>query len=130
MILSQFTEYDEQCAVIRWARLMVDTNQEPRLRLLRAGMEGLRLSIGTRVKAKKAGMDSDWPDLFLAVPHVVDKSCYFFGLFIELKRRKNATTRPSQKAMHQLLRGQGYAVFVCKGADAAIEVIKNYLRTA
>ena len=126
------TEYAEQCKIFEWSRLMVATNQEPRLRLLRAGMEGVRLSIGTRVKAKRAGMDSSWPDLFLAVP--VRKECcegwlleHTCGLFIELKRLKGSTASPGQKAMHELLRAQGYRVDVCNGADVAIKCIKDYL---
>ena len=114
-----------------WSRLMVDTNQEPRLRLLRAGMEGLRLSMGVRMKAKRAGMDSSWPDLFLAVPRMVFGSRHtcndFMGLFIELKRLKGGTVSPEQKAMHELFRAQGYRVEVCRGSDAAIKCIKDYL---
>ena len=126
------TEYQEQCKIFEWSRLMVATNQEPRLKLLRAGMEGVRLSIGTRVKAKRAGMDSSWPDLMLAVP--VRKECcdgwlleHTCGLFIELKRLKGGTVSPEQKAMHQALRAQGYRVEVAKGADNAISIIKEYL---
>ena len=112
---------------------MVATNQEPRLRLLRAGMEGVRLTIGTRVKAKRAGMDSAWPDLFLAVlggpfARAPEKVGYHYsGLFIELKRLKGGTVPPEQKVMHQALRDQGYRVEVCRGADAAIKCISEYL---
>ena len=123
------TEYAEQCQIFEWTRLMVATNQEPRLRLLRAGMEGVRLSIGTRVKAKRAGMDSDWPDLFLAIPRC-DRTAPHIevaGLFIELKRLKGGTVSPEQKAMHQALREQGYRVEVCRGSEAAIKCIKDYL---
>ena len=123
------TEYAEQCKIFEWSRLMVATNQEPRLRLLRAGMEGVRLTIGTRVKAKRAGMDSSWPDLFLAVAMATHESGMwgFHGLFLELKRLKGGTVSPEQKAMHQALREQGYRVEVCRGADAAIATIKDYL---
>ena len=127
------TEYQEQCKIIAWSRLMVSTNQEPRLRLLRAGMEGVRLSIGTRVKAKRAGMDSSWPDLFLAVTIFTETSNWPWvfrpipGLFIELKRLKGGTVSPEQKAMHQALREQGYRVEVCRGSEAAIKCISEYL---
>ena len=126
------TEHQDQCKIFEWSRLMVATNQEPRLRLLRAGMEGVRLSIGTRVKAKRAGMDSSWPDLFLAIkgwiyPRIDIALPAYNGLFIELKRLKGGTVSPEQKDMHQALRAQGYRVEVCRGADAAIECIKDYL---
>ena len=132
------TEYAEQCKIIAWSRLMVATNQEPRLRLLRAGMEGVRLTIGTRVKAKRAGMDSAWPDLWLSIPkyeYIIPASTgtdrplriVSYGLYVEVKRLKGGTVSPEQKSMHQALREQGYRVEVAKGADAAIKCIKDYL---
>ena len=124
------TEYQEQVKIFEWSRLMVATNQEPRLRLLRAGMEGVRLSMGTRVKAKRAGMDSSFPDLFLPVPLFDPRILGLYhccGLFLELKRLKGGVVSPDQKAMHQALRAQGYRVEVCRGADAAIKCISEYL---
>ena len=124
------TEYDEQCKIFEWSRLMVATNQEPRLKLLRAGMEGVRLTIGTRVKAKRAGMDSSWPDLMLACPCVEwsgVEQVEYHALFVELKRLKGGTVSPEQKAMHELLRAQGYRVEVCRGSEAAIKCISEYL---
>ena len=116
------TEYQEQCKIIAWSRLMVATNQEPRLKLLRAGMEGLRLSMGVRVKAKKAGMDGAWPDLTL---FIANKG--FHALLIELKRLKGGTVSKEQAEMIGILQEQGYAACVCKGAAHAIKVIKEYL---
>ena len=127
------TEYQEQCRIFEWARLMVSTGQEPRLRLLRAGMEGVRLTIGTRVKAKRAGMDSSWPDLTLFVPKTATiypdprRHIVFHALLIELKRVKGGMVSPEQRAMHYLLMDQGYEVCVCRGADEAINTIKAYL---
>jgi hypothetical protein len=119
------TEYQEQCAIVEWARMM--SLHDARLRLLRAGMEGVRLTIGTRVKAKRAGLDASWPDLTLFVLRPKDGGGFWPGLFIELKRRKGGTVSPEQRAMHERLRCQGYRVEVCRGADEAIGTIKAYL---
>ena len=118
-------ERDEQTAVVAWARMMADTNQEPRLKLLRCGFEGLRLSMGVRMQCKRQCICNGWPDMFLAVPQRYPVP--YHGLFIELKRRSGGVVSDEQKYMHQLLREQGYRVEVAKGADAAIKCIKEYL---
>ena len=123
-------ERDEQTAVVAWARRMADTNQEPRLKLLRCGFEGLRLSMGVRMQCKRQCICNGWPDLMLACP-CVDfngiEQVEYHGLFIELKRQRGGVVSSEQKYMHQLLREQGYRVEVAKGADAAIKCIKEYL---
>jgi hypothetical protein len=118
-------EYDEQVSVVQWARMM--SLHDARLRLLRAGMEGVRLTIGTRCKAKKAGLDASWPDLFCSCPRPREGGGAWHGLYIELKRRKGGTVSAEQKEMHERLRCQGYQVFVCRGSDEAIRTIKEYL---
>jgi hypothetical protein len=127
-------ERDESMAVMRWARHMVETNQEPRLRLLRCGFEGLRLSMGVRMQVKRQSVASGWPDLFLSVPLYDDHRgvlyCEICGLYIELKRQNGGTVSAEQKSMHKLLRDQGYRVEVCRGAVAAIDAICEYLGLA
>ena len=123
------TEYEEQCAVIRWARMMA--RQEPRLFLLHGDSSGVRVPIGCAVKMKKAGAIKGWPDLFLAAPMIYwngTEMVEYHGLFIELKRRKDAVVKPEQVEIHRLLREQGYKVDVCRGSDEAIKVIKDYLK--
>lgn len=125
------TEYEEQCAVIRWARMMADTGQEPRLALLHGDSSGVRMSIGAAVKMKRAGRLKSWPDLFLAVPTKVEiadgwATMAVNGLFIELKRLDGRADK-EQLALHELLRAQGYAVHVCRGSEAAIAVLREYL---
>ncbi len=124
------TEYEEQCAVIRWARMMA--SKEPRLNLLHGDSSGVRVPIGCAVKMKKAGAIKGWPDLFLAVYkqwwNVSSENYQFYhGLFIELKRRKGSIISYEQSEIHALLRKQGYCVIVCRGSDDAIKVIKHYL---
>jgi hypothetical protein len=125
-------ERDEHNRVIAWAKLMVSTGQEPRLRFLRSGFEGLRLTMGVRMQVKRQSIATGWPDLFLAVP--VRKDCadgwlleHTCGLFIELKRQKGGTVRAEQAIMIGDLQSLGYKAIVCRGADHAISEIKRYL---
>jgi len=66
--------------------------------------------------------------LFVPVPLESQPGQFFCcGLFIELKRRHGGVVSREQKEIHKLLRAQGYRVEVCKGADAAIQAIIDYL---
>lgn len=114
-------EYSEQVFIVAWAKQ--HEKREPRLRLLYSSLGGIRLPIGLAVKAKAAGNKAGVPDLFLPVRTPVGYS----GLYIELKRVKLGVVSAEQKEWHEALREQGYRVEVCRGAKAAIEVIKNYL---
>jgi len=121
------TEREESMKIMAWARLMVSTGQEPRLRLLRCGFEGLRLSMGVRMQVKRQSIATGWPDLFLAVPRMVGFCCPAYGLFIELKRVKGGTVSAEQARMIGDLNSLGYKAIVCRGADNAINEIKRYL---
>ena len=124
------TEWKEQCAVVKWAEAMVETNQEPRLLFLVGSASGARLTMGNLMKLKRAGViKKAWPDLFLAVP-TWDRTAPHIeipGLFIELKRKKGGTLSQEQREMNVRLLEQGYEVCVCKGAEEAIKTIKTYL---
>jgi hypothetical protein len=104
---------------------MVNTGQEPRLRFLRSGFEGLRLTMGVRMQVKRQSIATGWPDLFLAVP--VWGLKHYCGLFVELKRLKGGTVSAEQAIMIGDLQSIGYKAVVCRGADDAIQTIKNYL---
>lgn len=116
------TEYQDQCAVINWARKLAALTLDKRLELLHGDSSGVRVSIGTALKMKKAGAIKGWPDVMLPV-----ESESYNGLFIELKRRRGGIVSQDQQAVHDLLREQGYRVEVCCGADEAICVISDYL---
>jgi len=115
------TEFEEQAAVVRWARYLA-ANGEDRLRLLHADSTGVRVPIGCAVKMKKAGVVKGWPDLFLAV-----ETADYNGLFIEMKRETGGVVSKEQKHLHLLLRQQHFAVVVCRGAYQGICAIRNYL---
>ena len=125
------TEHQEQCAVIDWAELM--SNRYPELKLLFAIPNGGNRHVVTAVRLKAEGVKSGVPDLFLPCPQMVKiggtsvQLQGMNGLWIEMKKRKGSTTSKVQKWWHEKLREQGYRVEVCKGAEAAIEVLSDYL---
>jgi hypothetical protein len=119
------TEREDSMAVMAWARLMVETGQEPRLRFLRCGFEGLRLTMGVRMQMKRQSVSRGFPDLVLYVPQRYPVT--YHALFVELKRLKGGTISAEQAIMIGDLQSLGYKSIVCRGADHAISEIKRYL---
>ena len=113
-------EWEEQAAVIRWAEFV--SCVVPELSLLQGSMNGVRLTTGQAVKAKKTGLKKGFPDLFLPVARKG-----YHGLMIELKRRSGGIVSKEQKEVLSELCKQGYFAVVCEGSDEAIAAIKNYL---
>ena len=123
-------EYEDQCALFRWRDEMV--MQIPELALLNASLNGVRLTIGQAVKAKKMGMMRGFPDIFLPVSRFA-----FYGLFIELKalpyQDANGRTVKPKVSVEQAywldaLEKQRYYAVVCYGFEAAKNTILNYLK--
>ena len=114
------TEHQEQAKVIQWCNLQ--KGKYPVLDLIFAIPNGTNKSITARVKFKAEGLKSGVPDLFLPVP-----SGGYHGLFIEMKRTKGSYASTEQLDWIEKLRAQGYDAVMCKGGDAAIEKIKEYL---
>ncbi len=114
------TEYDHQRALIQWTR------QHPLLNcLFSIPNGGFKLDIRSASKLKATGLKKGVPDLFLPI------ACKgFHGLFIEMKREQKAVVSPEQKQFHEVLRGNGYRVAVCRGVDSAITEICDYLGMA
>jgi hypothetical protein len=116
------TEHQEQAAVIDWAD-KVHASLPDACLIFAIPNGGLRyLSEGRKLKLE--GVRSGVPDLFLPVPRPG-----WHGLFIEMKRINGKTTI-TQDIWAKLLREQGYAVCVCKGAGEAIREITGYLTRA
>ena len=118
--LSIPTEYEEQAYLFHLARLYV--TKYPDLKWLNGSLNGVRLTIGQAVKAKKAGNVKGYPDIFLPV-----KRGKISGLFIELKRVKGGTIEPEQREWREFLLSQGYAHHFCRGCDEAWDIIIKYL---
>lgn len=77
-------EFDEQCALIEWARIPAVVAQYPGIDLLEGSMNGVKLSKAQAGKAKAAGMLTGAHDVRLpetASTHLIVRRCY------ELRRR-------------------------------------------
>lgn len=127
-------EADDQAALFRWAEAHATYHKPniPELALLNGSLNGVKLTIGQAVKAKKQGMKAGYPDLFLPVPRGG-----YHGLFVELKikpyrNHKNKMVYPTvsdeQRWWINQLNIQGYKAVICKGHDAAMIEILNYLK--
>lgn len=114
------TESNEQQTLFEWARRM--QGKWPELALLyHIPNEGKR-SARTGARLKAEGLKSGVPDICLPVP-----KGEYHGLYIELKRRKNARVTTEQLEWVERLAAQGYVAAVCRGCDEAISLITNYL---
>ena len=83
---------------------------------------GTRVVCSGGARLKAMGMQTGFPDLFLAVPR---KGMH--GLFIEMKS-ETGRLEPSQREMLALLSEQGYATAVCRSLDDFQDVTDNYLQ--
>ena len=113
------TESDEQRSVINW--WSANHGDLPERLLFHVPNEGRRSPAAANA-LYRIGLRAGVPDLILAVPRGV-----YHGLFIEMKRPKGSRTSPEQRAFIESLNAQGFKAVVCKGADAAITVLKDYL---
>lgn len=117
------SEHQEQASVIAEAALRARTNRAWGL-LLAIPNGGLR-SKAVAAKLKAEGVRPGVPDLFLPVARGREH-----GLWIEMKRTKGGHISPEQEAWAEALEAQGYRVRICRGADAAIREIRDYLGQA
>ena len=83
---------------------------------------GTRVVCSGGARLKAMGMQTGFPDLFLAVP-----SRGMHGLFIEMKS-ETGRLEPSQREMLALLSEQGYATAVCRSLDDFQRVTDSYLQ--
>jgi hypothetical protein len=124
------SEYEEQVALFAWADLMKDRHRE--LSLLYAIPNGARVSMGTAVKLKRAGLKAGVPDVCLPVRQCKDDrqrggEFLYAGLYIELKRQRGGRRSAEQTAWMKALAAEGYQTAVAKGARHAIRIICEYL---
>ena len=83
-----------------------------------AGKRGYKSSSGMKAEGLKAGV----PDLFICEPRKV-----YHGLFIEMKRDAKSRVSEEQKRWIKDLNNKGYRAEVCRGIDAAITAVNEYL---
>ena len=113
------TEHDMQCSLIDQCRLY--ETQHPELELLFAVPMGGKRSKVTAARLKAEGAKAGVPDLCLAVARQGHH-----GLWIEMKLPGARPSTP-QRWWIRRLREQGYRVEVCRSAQAAWDVLMEYL---
>ena len=118
----EWSEAEEQELVVKWAE--AQSCKYPCLHRLYHCPNGGSRHPAEAVHLKHMGVKPGVPDLFLPYP-VGD----YHGLFIEMKA-ENGVLRATQRDWLEWLREQGYAAYVCKGAQAAINCLKMYLEGA
>ena len=114
-------ECDEQTWLFQWA-WSAAALKWPELRLMYAIPNGGSRNKAEAARLKGQGVNPGIPDICLPVARGG-----FHGLYIEMKRRKYGETSEAQDEKIPLLRAQGYRVEVCKGFQAAADVIEEYM---
>lgn len=114
------TEAQEQTTLFRWAALM--EGRIPELRLLHAIPNGGSRNPVEARHLKEQGVKAGIPDIFLPCARGG-----YYGLYIEMKRRKGGRVSDEQRAMIEALRAQGYKAEVCRGWEEARDTICEYL---
>lgn len=119
MRFKELSEAEEQELVIKWADMMKGAHPELE-KLLHIPNGGSRHP-AEGAHLKRLGVRAGVPDLLLPYP-VGDHH----GLWIELK---SASGRPTavQRDWILWLREQGYCAYICRGHEAAIRCICQYL---
>ena len=112
------SETDDQIALVEWFRRQYPSSAE---HLHHSPNEGMH-KVQYRVKQKQMGVSDGFPDLAL-----FEGRGGFVGFALELKAIKGK--KPTQKQIDWLdrLAGQGWLSCWCKGVDAAIESMRDYM---
>ncbi|MCL2703876.1 MAG: VRR-NUC domain-containing protein [Defluviitaleaceae bacterium] len=114
------TESEEQQALFEWAQYQ--KGKYPEIELLYHTPNGGRRGKAEAGRFKAEGVKSGVPDLFLPVARGG-----YFGLYVEMKRRKGGKESDAQLELFPKLRKQGYKVETCKGWEAAAQTIIKYM---
>jgi len=112
------SESQEQVALMDWLRLQYPEVAKHTIYITNERKQSPRMG----ALFKRKGLLPGASDLFIAWP-----SANFHGLFLELKTKVGIVS-PTQKEFLQRMDAKGYCARVARGADEAIEVIKEYLK--
>jgi hypothetical protein len=121
--LPRVSEDLEQCHLFDWLRLTRWRGRALADYAWHTPNGGSR-NVREAVKLKRLGVKPGVPDVTLAIPAVG-----FHGLYLELKAHGGRVS-PEQRAVHELLREQGYRVEVPFGWVEAAKAIERYLGVA
>lgn len=117
------TEEQEQMEFVRWLRI----NKIPHFHCPNE-VGGQTRSLKVRaIKMKRMGVSKGVPDLFIFIPvaGINGHTDAYQAVAIEMKRKKGARTSDEQKEWLKVLELAGIPCAVCKGADKAIEFVKE-----
>lgn len=105
------TEHVEQREFVSWFR---KTHKGVRIFAVPNG--GAR-NITTAARLKAEGVSAGVPDLFIPA----------WMMWIEMKRQKGGSVSEDQKDWIKYMRGAGYIVLVCKGAEDAKRQLSGFV---
>ena len=97
----------------------------PELKLLHHIPNGGSRNAAEAANLRRQGVKPGVCDIFLPVARKG-----FHGLYIELKRQRGGRLSAAQKEFILDVRRQGYAAYVCRGADVAMKIITGYLNSS
>lgn len=115
------TESVEQQCLFRWAEWA--RGKFPKLKRLYHIPNGGHRNKATAGRLRAEGVKSGVPDICLPVPRGG-----YHGLYIELKRIRGGSVSDEQEDWIKDLTDEGYYACVCKGWEAASQVIIEYLQ--
>ena len=117
------SEEDEQIVFVQWCRLNhMLVHHSPN------ETWGSTPSMKARaIKMKRLGTSKGFPDLLVFIPvnGFDGHTDAYQAVAIEMKRKKGARTSDEQKEWLKVLELAGIPCAVCKGADKAIEFVKE-----
>lgn len=116
------TEHQEQCRLLAELRELSARPQYRDAGMAFAIPNGGHRVMKVAVQMKSEGVKAGVPDLMLPVAR-----SGWHGLFIEMKRTKGGKVSQEQKDWISYLDAQGYCAVVCRGWEAALEVVRGYL---
>ena len=117
------SEHAEQVNFIHKAKKYLRGNgNDYMVPLLFAIPNGGKRDTQTAASLKMEGVRAGVPDLFFAKPNKT--AC---GLFIEMKKVSGGTVSKDQKKMLEALSDEAYVCRVARGADQAIQILKDYV---
>lgn len=115
------TEAEEQKWLFEWAEMM-SLQRWPELALMYHCPNGGSRNKIEAARLKQQGVKAGVPDIFLPVARNG-----WHGLYIEMKRKAGSMVSMEQKLWIDKLRIQHYRVEVCRGFNAAANVIEAYM---
>ena len=117
MVRNVPTEDEEQQTVVQYC----DALKLPVFHIPNGGHRHMSVA----VQMKRIGVKAGVPDLFMPLA-----KGEYHGLFIEMKRRNFTPSKltDNQREWIALLKKNGYAAFVCAGAESAIKCIDWYTK--